>query len=82
MMGYDCKKNARWTIRLCSTLFPVPYRCGSESEARRELGLAQAEVLANRPNVDRSRAIYLDVGDAYAWNVLTSGVCEGLVEAS
>ena len=40
MMGDDCKKNARWTIRLCSALLPVSYGCGGESEAHGELGLA------------------------------------------
>ena len=29
MMGDDCEKNARRTIRLCSALLPVSYRCGA-----------------------------------------------------
>src|ERR1019366_7467073 len=81
MMGDDRKKNARWTVRLGSALLPVSYCCRGESEARGEPGLAEAELLANCQNVDRSRAIHLDVGDADAWNVLASGVGEGLVEA-
>jgi len=41
----------------------------------------EAEVLSNSQQVDRSRTIYLDAGDAESWNVLASGVGEGLVEA-
>jgi len=81
MMGDDRKKDSSGTIRLGSALLPVSYRRGSESEARGELRLAQAELLANRAHVDGSGAIYLDVGDADAWDVLASGVCESLVEA-
>jgi hypothetical protein len=50
MMGDDYKKNARWTIRLCSALLPVS--CGGESEARRKPGLAEAEFLAHGSNID------------------------------
>src|ERR1035441_9282488 len=81
MMRDNGQEHARRTIRLRAALFPIPDGRGCKSEARRELGLAQAEFLANSPHVDRSRAIHLNVGDADAWNVLTSGVCEGLVEA-
>src|ERR1035437_1085426 len=81
VMRDNCKENARWAVRPCSPLLPVSYRGGSEPESRRKPRLAEAEVLSNRQRVDRSRAIYLDVGDADAWNALASGVCEGLVEA-
>src|ERR1017187_9422730 len=81
MMGDDCQKNARWAVGLGSALLPVSYRCSGESEARGEAGLAEAELLTNRKHVDSSRAIRLDVGDADSWNVLASGVGEGLVEA-
>jgi len=81
MMRDHRKENARRAIRPGSPLFPVSYRGGSESESRRKPRLAEAEVLSNGQRADRSGAIYLDLGDADAWNALASGVCEGLVEA-
>jgi hypothetical protein len=81
MMCDDREKNARRAIWPCSPLFPVSYRGGSESESRRKPRLAEAKGPSNSQQVDRSRTIYLDVGDAESWNVLASGVGEGLVEA-
>ena len=81
MMCDDRQKNARRAIWPCSPLFPVSYCGGSESESRRKPRLAEAEVPSNSRQVDRSRTIYLDAGDAESWNVLASGVGEGLVEA-
>ena len=52
MMGNDCEKNARWTIRLCAALLPVSYRCRSESEARRKPGLAEAEFQTHGSYID------------------------------
>ena len=81
MMRDNRQEHARRTIRLRAALFPIPDGRGCKSEARRELGLAQAGLLANSPDVDRSRAIDLHVGNTDACNVLASGVGEGLVEA-
>src|ERR1035438_9966053 len=64
MMGDDCQKNARWAVRLGSALLPVSYRCGGESEARRETGLAEAEFLAHGSNIDYGRAFDAQIGRA------------------
>src|ERR1039458_6302925 len=80
MMSDDCKKNARWTIRLGSALLPVSYRCGGESEARGELGLAQAEFLAHGSNIDYGYAFDAHHGDANR-DVFSAGPCDRLFYA-
>jgi len=81
MVRDHCQENARWPVWPCSSLFPVPDCRGSESESRGKPRLAEAEAAPDGRHVDRSSVIYLDVGDAESWNVLASGVCEGLVQA-
>ena len=77
MMGDDCEKNARRTIRLCSALLPVSYRCGGESEARRKPGLAEAEFLAHGSNIDYGYPFNAHHGDSNR-DIFSAGPCDRL----
>src|SRR5205809_1909214 len=80
MMGDDCEKNARRTIRLCSALLPVSYRCGGESEARRKPVLAEAEFLAHGSNIDYGYPFNAHHGDSNR-NIFSAGPCDRLFYA-
>src|SRR5271157_5421517 len=63
MMRDDGQENAGGSIRLRSTLFPIPHGRGCESETLCKPGLAEAEPLTQASDIDYGRAIDLDDRD-------------------